>query len=86
MARAYTVKKNYKKKAKVSGKKITLIALCGVVLLSILCTLLFGLKIYAYGKDVTIIYVYNGGDIIQDTQVVEVCKSYTLVTPVRKKP
>ena len=83
MARSYTVKKNSKKKAKVNSKKVLLIALSGVVLLSIVCTLLFGLKIYAYGKDVTIVYVTNGGEVGQDTQLVEVCKSYTLQTPYR---
>ena len=83
MARAYTVKNNSKKKAKENKKKILLIVFSGIILLSIVCTMLFGLKIYAYGKEVTIIYVYNGGEIIQDSQVVEVCKSYTLVTPTR---
>lgn len=83
MARSYTVKKNSKKKSKANGKKALLVVFSAIVLVSIVCTLLFGLKIYAYGKDVTVVYVTNGGDVGQDMQVVEVCKSYTLQTPYR---
>ncbi len=83
MARSYTVNNKSKNKKKAKNKKVLLIVLSSIIFVSIVCTLLFGLKIYAYGKDVTVIYVTNGGEVGQEMQVVEVCKSYTLQTPYR---
>lgn len=77
-------KKANKKTDKTKRNRILIIVLSSVVLVSILCTLLFGLKLYAYGKDVTVIYVANGGKVSQEIQTVEVGKKYTLVTPTRE--
>ena len=84
MANTYSKGKNSKKKVKAKSNKIVLIILSAIVVFSIGVSLLFGLKLYAYGKDVSIVYVTNGGSIGQEMQIVEVGKSYSLPTPVRK--
>ena len=73
-----------KKKSGLSTKtkRIILIALSAVIGLSIVCSAFFGFKLYAYGRDVTIIYDASGGKLDSPTQVVEVGKAYTLKTPV----
>ena len=83
MAHSNSKKKNNNKKFGKRQKKITLIILSCVVALTVLCSVVFGFKLYAYGKDVTVVYAVNGGTISASTQVVEVCKSYTLKTPIR---
>ncbi|MBR2336626.1 MAG: hypothetical protein IKA61_01630 [Clostridia bacterium] len=78
MAKTYSKKK---KKINKHQKKTALLILTGVIFISIVCSLMFGLKLYAYGKDVTVVYAANGGTVEVSTQVVEVCKSYQLKTP-----
>lgn len=75
------VNAKHKKKINKNQKKIVLIVLCVVVALSMLSAVFFGFKLYAYGKDVKVIYNANGGKLSSQTDVVEVCKKYTLDTP-----
>ena len=82
MAKVTTKSKNKKKNLK-KQKKLILMILSGVVALSILCSVFFGFKLYAYGKDVKIIYNSNGATLSSQTQTVEVCKRYTLLKPTR---
>ena len=80
MAKVNIKKKTNKNKGK-SQKKLVLIILSCAIALSVLCSLIFGFKLYAYGKDVTILYSVGDGTMKNTTQVVEVCKSYKLETP-----
>ena len=85
MAKVYSknsnVKKNKSKKITAKQKKLIAIIFSGVIFLSIVCTALFGFKLYAYGRDISIIYDTKGGKIDSQFQTVEFYKDYTLKTP-----
>ena len=85
MAKVYSknsdVKKRKSKKITAHQKKLIAIIFCCVIFLSIVCTALFGFKLYAYGKDVTIIYDTGIGRMDSNFQTVEFYKSYSLKTP-----
>ena len=65
----------------VQQRKFVLLVLSGVIFISIVCTALFGFKLYAYGKDITVKYNPNGGTMVTTVQTVEYHKDYTLKTP-----
>lgn len=66
----------------VEQKNKLLLSLCVFVAVCILATLVFGLKLYAYGKDVKIVYsTSDGTSVAGGHQIVEVCKKYKLKTP-----
>ena len=73
-------KKNSKKMS-VQQRKFVLLVLSSVIFISIVCTALFGFKLYAYGKDITVKYNPNGGTMVTTVQTVEYHKDYTLKTP-----
>ena len=82
---------NKKRKAPVKNKTATmtveqknkiLTVLCIFVVACILATAVFGLKLYAYGRDVKVVYSTSGGTSVSGGyQIVEVCKKYKLKTP-----
>ena len=80
MAKVYSKNKN-KKKFDKHRKKTVLLVLTAIILLSIACSAVFGLKLYAYGRDVQVIYSANGGTVSVSSETVEVGKSYQLKTP-----
>lgn len=83
MANKTANKKKGDKKANFfsENKKIILIVMSVVIALSILASVFFGFKLYAFGKEVTITYKTRGGNLASDTQIVKVCNGYQLYTP-----
>ena len=67
----------------VEQKNKLLLSLCVFVAVCILATLVFGLKLYAYGRDVKVVYIDRSkpepSQLVGD-QIVEVCKKYKLKT------
>ena len=77
---------NKRKKRKgltAQNKKLIIMIMSIVLAVSILTSLFFGFKLFAFGKDIKITYVLRGGSLATATQTVEVCKKYKLPTPQR---
>ena len=79
-------KKNNKKAQKPSiNTKLITTVLIAVVSVSMVCAVVFGLKIHKYGVDVTVTYSLGKdggtGSIRADSQVVEYGKKYQLYIP-----
>lgn len=74
-------KVNSKKKNKAYRKRLFLIILSSIILISLTCTLFLGFKIHTYGREVTVIYAAGEGEVQPATQVVYVYKRYQLATP-----
>lgn len=84
MAKTKTKKKNGGKKTNFfsENKKLILIVMSVVISLSILASVFFGFKLYAFGKEVKITYKTRGGSMASETQIVRVCNGYSLYTPI----
>lgn len=86
MANATTKNKNSKNGKNKSNffaqnKKLILIVMSVVIAVSILAAVVFGFKLYAFGKEVKITYKTRGGNLANETQIVRVCNDYSLYTP-----